>query len=89
MSLLCSDVCCDVLCCVTQIDGDIVFDARNSGALNTALIHIYDMKALTVRGKGTLDGNGRVWWGLATPFRPDMLLVEDSSNVEISGLNSK
>lgn len=67
----------------------MLFDARKGGTFNTALIHIYNMKALTVRGGGILDGNGKDWWGLGTSSRPDMLLVESSSNVEISGLTSK
>lgn len=66
----------------------MVFDARKNGTLNTALIYIHDMKALTVKGGATLDGNGKDWWGLGTGSRPDMLLVESSSNVEISGLTS-
>jgi len=75
--------------CHKQIDGNIVFDARKAGTLNTALFYVHDMRALTVKGGGTLDGNGKDWWGLGTSSRPDMLLVASSSNVEISGLTSK
>ncbi|XVE67910.1 hypothetical protein DITRI_Ditri09bG0025900 [Diplodiscus trichospermus] len=72
---------------VFQLDGKIIA-ATSSGAWGSGLlqwIEFTKLQGITVRGKGTIDGQGSVWWNDSPTFDPT---AEDSTtNDSVTGAN--
>lgn len=57
---------------LTQLDGKIIAPT-SSGAWGSGLlqwIEFTKLKGITIRGKGTIDGQGSVWWNDSPTFDP-------------------
>jgi polygalacturonase len=49
-------------------------------------ITISGFQNLTIQGKGTVNGNGAIWWPLPDNARPRMMQLEKGSHLEVKGI---
>ncbi|XVF14083.1 hypothetical protein REPUB_Repub09cG0026500 [Reevesia pubescens] len=71
-----------------QLDGKIIAPT-STGAWGSGLlqwIEFTKLKGITVRGKGTIDGQGSVWWNDSPTFDPT---AEDSTTNDMIGAELK
>ncbi|TXG54679.1 hypothetical protein EZV62_019935 [Acer yangbiense] len=77
---------------VFQLDGKIIAPT-SSGAWRSGLLQWLDfsqLKGITVRGKGIIDGQGSVWWNDSPTYNPtDDSTVSDSKNTITRKLGDK
>ncbi|KAI9176907.1 hypothetical protein LWI28_008546 [Acer negundo] len=71
---------------VFQLDGKIIAPT-SSGAWGSGLLQWLDfsqLKGITVKGKGIIDGQGSVWWNDSPTYNPtDDSTVSDSKNTAL------